>query len=90
MSGSYLYDFGDAMRFGASTAAEDCTELEKVRFDLDLFEAFTKGYLESAASVLTKREKELIFTSVILMTVSYTHLTSNPAFTASLKLWQQR
>ena len=68
MSGSYLDDFGDAMRFGASTAAEDCTELEKVRFDLDLFEAFTKGYLESAASVLTKREKELIFTSVILMT----------------------
>ena len=52
----------------ATRCAEDCTELEKVRFDLDLFEAFTKGYLESAASVLTKREKELIFTSVILMT----------------------
>ena len=68
MSGSYLYDFGDAMRFGASTAAEDCTELDKVHFDLALVEAFTKGYLESAKDVLTDREKELIFTSVILMT----------------------
>ena len=68
MSGSYLYDFGDAMRFGASSAAEDCTELDKVFFDLSLFEAFTKGYLESAKDVLTDREKELLFTSVILMT----------------------
>ncbi len=68
MSGSYLYDFGDAMRFGASSAAEDCTDWDKVWFDLELFEAFAKGYLESAASVLTKREKELIYTSVIMMT----------------------
>ena len=68
MSGSYLYDFGDAMRFGASTAAEDCTDLDKVNFDLDIFEAFTKGYLELAADVLTEGEKKLIYTSVILMT----------------------
>lgn len=68
MSGSYLYDFGDAMRFGASSAPEDCTDLDTVYFDLDIFEAFTKGYLETAKDVLTDREKELIFTSVILMT----------------------
>lgn len=68
MSGSYLYDFGDAMRFGASSCAEDCTDLSKIYFDLELFEAFTAGYLSSASAVLTKREKELIFTSVILMT----------------------
>ena len=68
MSGSYLYDFGDAMRFGASTAAEDCTDLDKVNFDLDIFEAFTKGYLECAANILTDGEKKLIYTSVILMT----------------------
>lgn len=68
MSGSYLYDFGDAMRFGASSAAEDCTDLGKVYFDLEIFEAFTKGYLESCASVLSDREKELIFSSVIIMT----------------------
>ena len=68
MSGSYLYDFGDAMRFGASSAPEDCTELDKVYFDLELFEAFTKGYLESASDVLTQREKELVYSSVIIMT----------------------
>ena len=68
MSGSYLYDFGDAMRFGASSAPEDETDLEKVYFDLEIFEAFTKGYLENAAAVLTDKEKELIFTSCILMT----------------------
>ena len=68
MSGSYLYDFGDAMRFGASTAAEDCTDLDKVNFDLEIFEAFTKGYLECAGDILTDGEKKLIYTSVILMT----------------------
>ena len=36
--------------------------------DLEIFEAFTKGYLENAAAVLTDKEKELIFTSCILMT----------------------
>ena len=41
MPGSALYDYGDAIRFSASTAAEDETDLSKVNFDLDLFEAFT-------------------------------------------------
>lgn len=68
MGGSYLYDFGDAMRFGASSAAEDETDLDKVFFDLEIFEAFAKGYLENAKNVLTEKEKELLFTSVILMT----------------------
>lgn len=68
MSGSYLYDFGDAMRFGASSAPEDETDLDKVYFDLEIFEAFAKGYLENASEVLTAKEKELIFTSCIIMT----------------------
>ena len=68
MSGSYLYDFGDALRFGGTYAAEDSTDLPNVVFDLDLFEGFTKGYLKKAASVLTEREKQLLFSSVIIMT----------------------
>ena len=68
MSGSYLYDYGDALRFGGTYAPEDSTDLDHVTFDLQLFEAFTKGYLESAGKVLTKREKELLFSSVIIMT----------------------
>ena len=41
MPGSMLYDFGDAIRYGASTAAEDETDLEKVSIDLKLFESFS-------------------------------------------------
>ena len=68
MSGSYLYDFGDALRFGGTYAAEDSTDLANVKFELPLFEAFTKGYLESARDVLTDGEKKLLFMSVPLMT----------------------
>ncbi len=68
MSGSYLYDFGDALRFGASTAPEDSTDLDNVKFDLEVFDAFAKGYLESARSVLTETERKLLFSSAIIMT----------------------
>ncbi|MCY1713825.1 phosphotransferase enzyme family protein [Caproiciproducens galactitolivorans] len=56
MPGLSLNDFGDSIRFGASTAAEDEPDLSKVHFDLDLFEAYTKGYLEVAGTVLTDAE----------------------------------
>ena len=52
MPGLSAYDFGDAIRFGASTAAEDETELDKVHLDLNLFRAFTKGYLEACPSLV--------------------------------------
>ncbi|NLG93486.1 MAG: aminoglycoside phosphotransferase family protein [Clostridiales bacterium] len=56
MPGLSLNDFGDSIRFGASTAAEDEPDLSKVNFDLDLFEAYTRGYLEVAGKVLTDAE----------------------------------
>lgn len=68
MPGSYLYDYGDALRFAASTAEEDERDLSKVKFDMDKFEAFTKGYLLQTKSKLTKREVELMAYSVELMT----------------------
>jgi len=68
MPGSVLYDFGDAMRFGASTAPEDETDLDKVKFDLDIFSAFAKGYIESTGASLTKREIELLAPSALWMT----------------------
>lgn len=40
MPGSLLYDFGDAIRFGASTAAEDEKDLAKVHFSLELYESY--------------------------------------------------
>ena len=51
-------DFGDFLRTGANTVAEDCPQIDKVAFRMDIFEAFTKGYLESASCFLTPVEKE--------------------------------
>lgn len=68
MPGSMLYDFGDALRIGASTAAEDETNLDNVHFDEVVFKAFAKGYIGEVKDVMTKREAELFAFSVKLMT----------------------
>ena len=68
MPGSLLYDFGDALRFGASSAAEDETDLSKVFFRLDYFEAFVKGFIEELGETLTPREIELLPFSCRLLT----------------------
>ena len=69
MPGSVLYDFGDSIRFGASTAAEDEIDLTKVSMSLELFEAYTAGFLSEAGDSLTKEEIELIPFSAKLMTL---------------------
>lgn len=68
MPGLSLYDFGDSIRFGASTGAEDETNLDKVELDLSLFEAFTKGYLEGCDGSLTEKEIEMLPMGARLMT----------------------
>ncbi len=68
MPGSYLYDYGDALRFAGSSAAEDETDLDKVYFDMEKFSAFTKGYLAEVKDVLCEKEIELLPFSVELMT----------------------
>ena len=68
MPGSMLYDFGDALRIGGSTAAEDETDLSKVRFDAEAFEQFAKGYLSEMKEYLTPAELALLPLSVKLMT----------------------
>ncbi len=57
MPGLAHYDYGDSIRFGASTALEDERDLSKVWMDLNLFEAYTKGFLEEAGAVLNDTEK---------------------------------
>lgn len=69
MPGLSLYDFGDSIRFGASTAAEDEPDTDKISLDLNLFRAYTEGYLSSAGGSLTDREKELLPFSAKLMTL---------------------
>lgn len=68
MPGSLLYDYGDALRFGASSGAEDEVDLDKIYFDLELFEAFTKGFLGEVRDKLTPTEIELLPFSAKLLT----------------------
>ena len=60
MPGTSVYDFGDAVRSGASTAREDEEDLSKVHFDLGMFERFTKGFLEETRGLLTPEEIRLL------------------------------
>ena len=58
MPGSVLADFGDAIRYGASTGAEDERDLDKVFLRLDMFESFTKGFIDGLCGSLTPYEIE--------------------------------
>lgn len=68
MPGSALYDYGDSIRFGANTGAEDEKDLDKIGLDMDLFGIYTKGYLEGCGGSLTKEETELLPMGAKLMT----------------------
>lgn len=69
MPGSMLYDFGDAIRFGASTAEEDEKDLSKVHFDIDMFRAYTEGFCGALKDSITEKEAQLIPYSAYLMTM---------------------
>ena len=68
MPGLSLYDFGDSIRSGATTALEDEVDLSKVNFDLNFYEHFAKGFLESAGDAFTKEEIEYLPFAAKLMT----------------------
>ena len=56
---SYVFsDYGDFLRTAANEVAEDCPDLERVRFSEDIFEAFTTGYLGATRPFLTPVEIE--------------------------------
>ena len=66
MPGLVAYDFGDAIRFGASTALEDETDLSKVSMSIELFTAFTKGYLSSCEGLTEEEFYSLVLGSKII------------------------
>ena len=68
MPGLAAYDFGDSIRFGAATAAEDEKDAEKMKLDIDLFEAFTRGFLTGAPS-LTEKEVQTLPLGAFTMTL---------------------
>ncbi len=68
MPGSSLYDYGDAVRYGASTAAEDEPDTDKIGFDMELFRAFTDGFVSAAAQNLTPAEIRALPTGIAVIT----------------------
>lgn len=69
MPGLAAFDFGDSIRTGASTAAEDEADLSKVRFDLSQFDAYAHGFLETAGQALAETELATLPDGAKLMTL---------------------
>lgn len=68
MPGSLLYDFGDSIRFGCNPTSEDESKLDKVKFNIDLFEIYAKGFVDTLRDTLTDKERENLAFSAILIT----------------------
>jgi len=60
MPGYIHYDFGDAIRTVANSAAEDESDLSKIQMNIDLFKAYAEGYLSETGTTLNNTEKEYL------------------------------
>lgn len=69
MNGSLLYDYGDALRAGASTASEDETDLSKVHVNLELFTSFTDGFLKRIKPIIKYNEVNNLYYGFLIMTL---------------------
>ena len=68
MPGLMGHDFGDAIRFAANFAEEDCRDLEKVGVNLEVFQAFAEGFLSRTARTMTETEVETLALSAFVLT----------------------
>ena len=68
MPGSLCYDFGDSIRFGCNSAAEDEPDLSKVEFRFDLYETYLRGYLSAVGKSITDEERKNLPMGAVLMT----------------------
>ena len=69
MPGLSINDFGDSIRFGANHSKEDEKDLSKVNFDIDLYEAYTRGFIQGARGGLTEAELKYLPWGARLMTL---------------------
>ncbi|MFC3198013.1 phosphotransferase enzyme family protein [Parapedobacter deserti] len=67
MPGYVAYDFGDAIRTIINSAAEDEADVDKIKLNISLFEAYTEGYLEEAHPFLTQEEIDSLIEGVLLL-----------------------
>ena len=68
MPGLAINDFGDSIRFGANKADEDEVDIAKVGIDLNLYEAYVKGFIEACKGSLTDKESENLPIAAMVMT----------------------
>lgn len=68
MPGLSAYDFGDSIRFGATYAAEDEPDLNKVNLEVSLFEKYAEGFLNECASAFSKEEILSLYEGAVVMT----------------------
>ena len=68
MPGLSAYDFGDSIRFGAATAAEDEVDFTKMDLDLGLYRTFVRGFLQACPG-LTQKEREALPLGALVMTL---------------------
>jgi len=69
MPGAVGHDFGDAIRFAANFVTEDSPEYDKAGINLDVFRAFSEGFLSMTAKTLTKNEIDTLAHSCFVLTV---------------------
>lgn len=69
MPGLSVHDFGDAIRFGANTAAEDEPDVTKVSLSLKHYEAYRNGFLEGCQGSLTENEVDMLPMGAKMMTL---------------------
>lgn len=69
MPGLVGHDFGDAIRFAANKVEEDSPNADKAGIDMDVFRAFTEGFLSATASMLTDKEIDTLALSSFVLTV---------------------
>lgn len=69
MPGSVLYDFGDAIRSGASSAVEDETDLSKVFVKVEMFDAFAKGFIRGLDGKLSETEIKMLPVGAYVITL---------------------
>ena len=60
MPGYIHYDFGDSIRTAANTASEDENDLSRIKMDINLFKAYSEGYLSETVDTLNDVEKEFL------------------------------
>lgn len=69
MPGLRAYDYGDSIRFGATTGAEDEPDLSKVNFSLELFKSYTEGFIKSCGESMDEKEALSLPIGAKLMTL---------------------